>query len=125
MNKLSEAIGMEKAISALINDLKQEVSSAVSDIKQDGVKQISSNIVSVSFSNLDHNMLCPSYYIQTAQATVVEQKLSGVSTATDFIKRLNDMIENKRVKINGNTTMLNQATIQVLKTFAQSVREVN
>ena len=63
----------------------------------------------------------PSYYIQEIQADLVEQKLSSAKTATEFLSRIQSMILNKKVTINGETDRLNSKTLSILESFMEGV----
>ena len=108
---------MEEKVAKKVTNLISQLAADTREVHVDGVSNISKNTASVSFKNLDGNILCPYYYLQTAQANLVAQKLQCVKTATDFIDKVREMIESKCVKIGNDKYRLNPHTLSVLSSY--------
>ena len=121
MKTLKEIIALEKSVSDMLHELTSQIAKTTSETSMDGVKIISKNIASVSVSSLDADILCPHYYIQSSQADMVERKLREAKTATEFISKIQTMIEEKKVKVNGETIRLNPKTIEILQSYLDDI----
>lgn len=121
MNTLQCALVMEQSVTQMLSDLKAQLANDVAAVRQDGVTTLSSKCVLVNISRLDKNILCPSYYIQSSQADAVERKLNTARTATEFVNRLQAMIDERLVKVGNDTIRLNPKTVEVLKSYLNSL----
>ena len=117
MNDLRNTLELEKCVEKMVQNLKQKVANEIEHTPLKETKIISSNIVVIRLSNLQRNILTPENYIPAIQAKYVAQSLDGVVTAHAFIKKIEDMIEKRSVKIGSNTYPLNDITIGILKTY--------
>ena len=117
MKSIQEILEVEKSISDMLSDLLQKISKATSDTAMDGVKTISSNTAAVKVSSLNSGILCPYYYLQSAQAEIVERNLRAAKTASEFVQKMKNMVETEKVKLSSETVRLNPTTIQVLKNY--------
>ena len=121
MKTLKEIIELEKSVSDMLSELTDRIAKTTSETPMDGVKIVAHNIASVNIMSLDHGILCPSYYIQSAQADMVERKLKEAKTATEFISKMQTMIDEKKVKVNGESIRLNPQTVEVLKSYLANI----
>lgn len=115
---LNEIIETENSFSKMINELKKRIVTEIEETSIEGVQKINSTISIVSFSALSKGtILTPEYYISSAQARCVGDNLKNVSTAASFIKKLQEMVDKRNVKIKGTTYPLNDQTIEILKKY--------
>lgn len=121
MKTLKEIIALEKSVSEMLNELTSKIAKDTSETAMDGVKIVSKNIASVNIMSLDAGILCPSYYIQSSQAEMVERKLSEAKTATEFISKIKNMIDDKKVKVNGEQIRLNLKTVEILQSYLDNI----
>ena len=121
MKTLKEIVAIEKTVSDMLCELTSQIAKATSATPMDGVKIVAKNIASVNVSSLDHGILCPHYYIQSSQADMVERKLREAKTATEFISKIQMMIDEKKVKVNSETIRLNPKTIEVLQSYLDNI----
>jgi hypothetical protein len=121
MKTLKEIVELEKSVSDMLSEITSQIAKTTSETPMNGVKIVATNIASINFMSLDHGILCPSYYLQSAQAEMVERKLREAKTATEFISKIQSMIDEKKVKINGEQIRLNPKTIEVLKSYLDNI----
>ena len=121
MQTLKDALNLEKSVSDMLAKLKSQLVNDVYEAKQDGVRMINSNCAVVSLSSINRLNLSPSYYIQSSQATVIEDKLKYAKTATEFVEWLQTMVEEGRIKKGSDVIQLNPKTIEVLKSYLENV----
>ena len=121
MKTLKEIVTLEKSVSDMLNELTSQIAKTTNETAMDGVKIVAKNIASVNITSLNGNILCPSYYIQSSQADMVERKLREAKTATEFISKIQTMIEEKKVKVNGETIRLNPKTIEILQSYLDNI----
>lgn len=121
MKTLKEIVALEKSVSDMLSELTSQIAKTTSETSMDGVKIVAKNIASVNITSLDHGILCPSYYIQASQADMVERKLREAKTATEFIGKIQNMIDEQKVKVNGEQIRLNPKTIEVLKSYLDNI----
>ena len=121
MKTLKEIVVLEKSVSEMLSELTSQIVKTTSETPMDGVKIISKNIASINVSNLDHSILCPSYYLQSAQADMVERKLKEAKTATEFISKIQMMVDEKKVKVNSETIRLNPKTVEILQSYLSNI----
>ena len=115
--KIEDIIKQEKEIKDTINKLKEEIYLHVQKSNIPNVKKISSNICVVNFSELVTNIWSPEYYIPAIQAKYIEQALSTITTGTAFVKKVNEMVEQKGVKINYHFHPFHPVVIKLLKKY--------
>lgn len=115
---LNEIIEAENSFSEMINELKKRIVAEIEETPIEGVQKINSTISIVSFSTLGKGtVLTPEYYISSAQARYVGDGLKSVSTAASFVKKLQEMVDKRNVKIKGTTYPLNEQTIEILRKY--------
>jgi hypothetical protein len=121
MKTLQEIVALEKSVSDMLSELTSQIAKTTSETPMDGVKIVAKNIASVNVMSLDHEILCPSYYLQSAQAEMVERKLRETKTATEFINKIKTMVDEQKVKVSGETIRLNPRTIEVLQSYLDHI----
>ena len=121
MKTLKEALAVERSVEEMLSEIKARMFKEIGEAQVPGVKKVANNAVVVSTAHLCDDIWLPSYYIQEIQADLVEQKLSSAKTATEFLSRIQSMILNKRVTINGETDRLNSKTLSILESFMEGV----
>ena len=115
---LKQIIETEKSFSKMIDELKKSIVTEIEETPIEGVQKINSIISIVSFSTLSKGtILTPEYYISGVQARCVGDSLKSVSTAASFVKKLQEMVDKRNVKIKGITYPLNEQTIEILKKY--------
>lgn len=115
---LKQIIETENSFSEMIDALKKKIVDEIEETPIEGVQKINSTISIVSFSALGKGtVLTPEYYISSAQARCVGDSLKSVSTATSFVKKLQEMVDKRNVRIKGTTYPLNDQTIEILKKY--------
>lgn len=113
---LNEILEIEKSVANRIHDLKEKMVKEIAEAL--GVfKPISKNIVVVKFSDLQHNVWTPEYYIPSAQADYVRQVLDSVTTVHSFVRKMKEMIEKRGIKIGVNFHRLNDETVSILEKY--------
>lgn len=120
MKTLHDIVTMEQKVAEMLSDLVSRLASDTREAKVDGVRKMGKNAVVVSVSRLDMGILDPSYYIQEKQSDIVEQKLRTAKTATDFMDRLREMVDNKCVKVGNEKVRLNPKTIEILTSYIEN-----
>lgn len=121
MKTLKEIVALEQSVSDMLSELTSQIAKTTSETPMDGVKIVTKNIASVNISSLNCNILCPSYYLQSAQADMVERKLREAKTATEFISKIQNMIDDQKVKVSGEQIRLNPKTIDILKSYLENI----
>ena len=119
-SKIKEAMKKEREIEELVDSAKEELCEKVSNVGViEGVKEISKNpqIALVSLKTLSQNgsNWSPSTYIPASQAKAVKDTIETVKTANGFQKKVEDMLETGRVKVKGDTIVLNNNTKKILR----------
>lgn len=115
---LNEIIEAENSFSEMIDELKKKIVAEIEETPIEGVQKINSIISIVSFSALSKGtILTAKYYISGAQARCVDNALKSVSTAASFVKKLQEMVDKRNVKIKGTTHPLNEQTIEILRKY--------
>lgn len=115
---LNEIIEAENSFSEMIDELKKKIVAEIEETPIEGVQKINSIISIVSFSALSKGtILTAEYYISSAQARCVGDSLKNVSTATSFVKKLQEMVDKRNVRIKGTTYPLNNQTIEILREY--------
>lgn len=121
MKTIKEIVAMEKSIADMLSELTAQIAKTTSEASMDGVKQLATNMVSVNLSSLESWICCPSYYIQSTQAEMVERKLKEAKTATEFVNKIRTMIDEKKVKIHNEQIRLNPKTIEILQSYLDNI----
>lgn len=116
---IKEVLEVEKSVAQMVQDLKKKIAQAVEQRPLEGVNHIAPNIITLKASSIQHNVWSPEYYIQEAQARNVEQALSSITTASAFVNKVRDIIDQRCVKIGANRFPLNDNTIVVLQEYLE------
>lgn len=117
MKSITEIMELEKSISDMLADLTQQIKNTTSESNMDGVKTVAKNAVTVNVSSLNAGILCPYYYMQSAQAEIVERQLKTAKTASEFVEKMRNMIDTKKVKYKNEVYYLNSKTIEALNSY--------
>lgn len=117
MMNINDVLEMEKSVEKMISQLKEQIIKEIEETPLKDVKPIASNIVVIRLSQIQNNIWSPEYYIPSVQAQYVDAALSNISTAHSFMKKVDEMIEKRGVKIGVNFHRLNDATISILKKY--------
>lgn len=116
---LKQLINEENEIVCKIQKLKEELFKTVGDAKLTGVNSISENCSVVSVSAIaKSNILSAEYYVPKTQAKIILDAFKSVKTANDFSRKLNEIIENKSVKLSSCNHKINDDIIKILEDFA-------
>lgn len=115
---LNEIIETENSFSKMIDELKKRIVTEIEEAPIEGVQKVTSIISIVNFSALGKGtILTPEYYISSAQARCIGDALKNVSTAASCVKKLQEMVDKRNVKIKGTTYPLNEQTIEILRKY--------
>lgn len=122
-NELTVAMQAEADARKLQEKLITSISDAVSKAIMPGVK-VGGSILSygtVPFSTVSAvGSLSARTYLPGAQADAVRKKLGGCTSITKTLECIEQMVSSHKVAFsNGNTVMLNPATLKVLEDFLQ------
>ena len=119
MVNVNDIISLEKKIAAMVEEIKSDVCGEIASSTPDGVTLKGSNMATVSISTIMKNnlILSPEYYIPISQANLVQDKLSGVKSVTDFTRIVQEMCDTGYCKIGANRHKLNPYTVQILQKY--------
>lgn len=122
INDIKTIIETETIISDMIQSVVKNIANEIEITPLPDTKPVNSNIVIVKLSQLRrNNTLSPEYYIPAYQAKIVKQYLEPSKRGTDLITKLENIIENKCVKLGKNKYPLNNTTLSVIKKYYNSV----
>lgn len=122
INDIKTIIETETVISDMIQSVVKNIANEIEITPLPDTKPVNSNIIIVKLSQLRHNnTLSPEYYIPAYQAKIVKQYLEPSKRGTDLITKLENIIENKCVKLGKNKYPLNNTTLSVIKKYYNSV----
>lgn len=119
---LNEILEVEKSVATIVRDLKEQIAKEIAETPLKDVKPIAENIVIVRLSCLQHNIWSPEYYIPSVQADYVRKTLDSVTTAHSFVKKMEEMIEKRGVKIGVNFHRFNDKTVSILEKYYSETR---
>lgn len=122
MMSLNEILEVEKSVATIVRDLKEQIAKEIAETPLKDVKSIAENIVIVRLSCLQHNIWSPEYYIPSVQADYVRKALDSVTTAHSFVKKMEEMIEKRGVKIGVNFHRFNDKTVSILEKYYSKTR---
>lgn len=122
MMNLNEILEAEKSVATMVRDLKKQIAKEIAETPLKDVKPIAENIVIVRLSCLQHNIWSPEYYIPSVQADYVRKTLDSVTTAHSFVKKMEEMIEKRGVKIGVNFHRFNDKTVSILEKYYSKTR---
>ena len=122
---LHDLIAMENETAKKLNAVAERIAEEIRCTHLDGVTTVARNIVIVDSAKMDRDLMCPSSYIQPTQADMVSNRLSNAATATEFVKRLKSMIDNRAVRINGDSVRLSTKTIAILESYLGNIFKEN
>ena len=119
---LSEIMKVEKTISEMIQQIRQQLIADVKETPVPGVRKLSENTFVVKLSALkQHDIWSPEYYNNVNQADLIAEAFKNVKTTSDFITKAKDIIENRCVKIHNSgftvTYRLNDTTISIIQKY--------
>jgi hypothetical protein len=120
---LNKILEMEKSVTTTINGLKEQIVKEIIETPLKDVKPIAENIIVIKFSDLQHNIWSPEYYIPSVQADYVRTVLASVTTAHSFVKKMEEMIEKRGVKIGVNFHRFNDKTVSILEKYYSKTNE--
>ena len=120
---LSTILEMEMSISKMLNEEKNKIVEEIRTSPIDGVTPINNLCFSISLSALQYGVLSPDYYSPVRQADYVDYALKNRTTATEFISTIKKLIEEKKVKKDGNYYHLNNQTIIILSRYLLKERK--
>lgn len=126
---LSEILQIEKTVSEMIQQIRQQLVSEVKETQVPDVHKLSENTFVVKLSALkQHDVWSPEYYNNVTQADLIVKAFQNVKTTSDFITKMKDIIENRCVKIHSSgytvTYRLNDTTISIIQKYYEDA-EVN
>lgn len=121
IESINKIIELEKSIAEMLKDLTEKIKQSTQETNMPGVNQVSPNAATVKVSSLDRGILCPYYYLQSAQAEIVERNLRSAKTASEFVEKMKNMIETGKVKNGSETMRINPQTIDVLKSYLSTI----
>lgn len=126
---LSEIMEVEKTISEMIQQIRQQLIADVKETPVPGVRKLSENTFVVKLSTLkQHDIWSPEYYNNVNQADIIAEAFKNVKTTSDFITKAKDIIENRCVKVHNSgftvTYRLNDTTISIIQKYCGDT-EVN
>ena len=121
IESINKIIELEKSIAEMLKDLTEKIKQSTQEANVPGVNQVSSNAATVKVSSLDSGILCPYYYLQSAQADIVERNLRSAKTASEFVEKMKNMIETRKVKNGSETMRINPQTVDVLKSYLSTI----
>lgn len=122
MMNLNKILEVEKSVATMVRDLKEQIAKEIAETPLKNVKPIAENIVIVRLSCLQHNIWSPEYYIPSVQADYVRKALDSVTTAHSFVKKMEEMIEKRGVKIGVNFHKFNDKTVSILEKYYSKTR---
>ena len=119
---LSEIMKVEKTISEMIQQIRQQLIADVKETPVPGVRKLSENTFIIRLSTLkQHDIWSPEYYNNVNQADLIAEAFKNVKTTSDFIIKAKDIIENRCVKVHNSgfavTYRLNDTTISIIQKY--------
>lgn len=119
---LSEIMKVEKTISEMIQQIRQQLIADVKETPVPGVHKLSENTFVVKLSTLkQHDIWSPEYYNNVNQADLIAEAFKNVKTTSDFIAKAKDIVENRCVKVHNSgftvTYRLNDTTISIIQKY--------
>lgn len=126
---LSEIMEVEKTISEMMHQIRQQLIADVKETTVPGVRKLSKNIFVVKLSSLkQHDIWSPEYYNNVNQADRIAEVFKNVKTTSEFIAKAKEIIENRCVKVYNSgftvTYRLNGTTISIIQKYCGDA-EVN
>ena len=101
-------------------ELYDDIREAISCVSLPGVTKISGNTAYVSFSSIVSSkgyILSPEYYHSGRQAELVKRYLESAKTPESLEVKVQNMVDSGVVEVNGKKHLLNNSTLDVLKSF--------
>ena len=119
---LSEILQVEKTISEMIQQIKEQITEEVKETSVPGVNKISPIMFTVRLSTLKaHDVWAPEYYNNVSQAGIVAKAFSGTKTTSAFVTKAKDIIQNKHVVVRDSgftvTYRLNDTTVSIIRKY--------
>ncbi len=126
MINLTMALATEKRIKEMVRELKENIVADTKNKNVDGIEKVNDFIGIIDFTTLiNHGVWGAECYLQSVQANYIERSLNNIETVCGLISKIERMIEDKKVKVNGETCYLNDLTIEVLKNFIGGIENEN
>lgn len=119
---LSRILEVEKSVAGMICELKEQIVKEVAETPQKDVEVLGKNIVVIKFSKLKRSIWTPEYYIPSVQAEYIRKALDSISTAHSFVKKMDEMLEKRGVKIGAIFHPLNDDAISILEKYYSRVK---
>lgn len=124
MINLTMALAAEKRIKEMVRELEESIIIDTKNKNVDGVEKVNDFIGVVNFTTLiNHAVWGAEYYLQSIQANYIKRSLNSIESVYELISKIERMIEDKKVKVNGETCYLNNSTIEVLKNFIGGIEK--
>lgn len=124
MINLTMALAAEKRIKEMVGELEESIVTDTKNKNVDGVEKVNDFIGIVNFTTLVNNAVWGAeYYLQSVQANYIKRSLNSIESVYELISKIERMIEDKKVKVNGETCYLNDQTIEVLKNFIGGIEK--
>lgn len=118
------ALAAEKRIKEMVGELEESIVTDTKNKNVDGVEKVNDFIGIVNFTTLVNNAVWGAeYYLQSVQANYIKRSLNSIESVYELISKIERMIEDKKVKVNGETCYLNDQTIEVLKNFIGGIEK--
>lgn len=119
---LSEILEVEKTISEMLQQIRQQLIADVKKTPVPGVHKLSENTFVVKLSALkQQDIWSPEYYNNVNQADRIAEAFKNVKTTSDFIAKAKDIIKNRCVKVYNYgftvTYRLNDTTISIIQKY--------
>lgn len=118
MNNLKNVLEMEEKIKFTIQQIKKEIINETNTTSIPNVKKINKNTAVINLSDLTN--WSPNYYLANEQAKYIEKSFKNINTVTEFISKINEIIENKKIKIGNEICYINETTIDILKKYLKN-----
>lgn len=126
MINLTMALATEKRIKEMVRELKGSIVADTKNKNVDGIEKVNDFIGIIDFTTLiNHGVWGAECYLQSVQANYIERSLNNIETVCGLISKIERMVEDKKVKVNGETCYLNDSTIEVLKNFIGGIENEN
>lgn len=124
MTNLMMALAAEKRIKEMVRELEESIVVDTKNKSVDGIEKVNDFIGVINFTTLvNHAVWGAEYYLQSVQANYIKKSLNNIESVCGLISKIERMIEDKKVKINGETCYLNDLTIGVLKNFIGGIEK--
>lgn len=126
---LSEILQVEKTISDMIQQIKEQIAEEVKETPVSGVNKIGQSVFTIRLSTLkNHDVWTPEYYNNVSQADIVAKAFSGTKTTSAFVTKAKDMILNQHAVVRDSgftvTYRLNDTTVSIIRKYCGEMEEI-